>query len=156
MGDYNRSTREVTLANSSSETTDALNKHIELYNLGSILDDALICIEANSEKIKKGLFAGSGPKIVKNTLIITPHWLVQVIKVDDQAAFARSAQLRDLTISDYEKDSPYTKMPDSGVHVTGGFIGASEGSTSFIGLGKDATGEKFKKILIEAVQNAKK
>ncbi len=156
MGDYNRSTCEVTLANLSSETTDALNKHIELYNLGSILDDALICIEANSEKIKKGLFAGSGPKIVKNTLIITPRWLVQVIKVDDQAAFARSAQLRDLTISDYEKDPLYAKMPDSGVHVTGGFTGASEDSTSFIGLGKDATGEKLKRVLIEAVQNAKK
>jgi len=27
---------------------------------------------------------------------------------------------------------------------------------SFIGLGKDAAGEKFKKILIETVQNAKK
>jgi len=48
MGDYNRSTHEVTLANLSTETTGALNKHIELYNLGSILDDALICIEANS------------------------------------------------------------------------------------------------------------
>ena len=156
MGDYNRSTREVTLANLSSETTDALNKHIELYNLGSILDDALICIEANSEKIKKGIVRRFRPKDREEYLIITPRWLMQVIKIDDQAAFACSAQLRDLTISDYEKDSPYTKMPDSGVHVTGGFIGASEGSTSFIGLGKDATGEKFKKILIEAVQNAKK
>ena len=156
MGDYNRTTRELKLEDLSTEAKQAIEKYIELYNLGSILDDALICIEAASEKIKKGWFAGPGPKIVKNTVIITPRWLVEVIKADDQAAFVRSAQLRDITISDYEKDPFYAKMPDTGVQVTGRFTHASESSSSFIGLGKDTTGEKFKGMLIEAVQNAKK
>jgi len=156
MGDYNRSTHEVTLANLSTETTGALNKHIELYNLGSILDDALICIEANSEKIKKGLFSGPEAKTVKAIMILTPRWLLQVIKSDNEAAFARSAQLTDIVVTDYEKSPFYAKIPDTGVEVTGRFTDTSESSMSFIGLGKDAAGEKFKKILIETVQNAKK
>jgi len=156
MGAYNRSTREVTLANLSSETTDVLNKHIELYNLGSILGDALICIEANSEKIKKGLFSGPGTKVVRSIIILTPRWLVQVIQSDNEAAFARSAQLTDIVVADYEKSPFYAKIPDTGVEVTGKFTDTSENSMSFIGLGKDAAGEKFKRILIEAVQNAKK
>jgi hypothetical protein len=147
MGDYNRSTHEVTLANLSTETTGALNKHTELYNLGSILDDALICIEANSEKRKKGLFSGPGAKTVKAIMILTPRWLLQVIKSDNEAAFARSAQLTDIVVTDYEKSPFYAKIPDTGVEVTGRFTDTSESSMSFIGLGKDAAGEKFKKIL---------
>ena len=102
MGDYNRSTREVTLASLSSETMDAIHKHIELYNLGPILGDALICIEENSEKIKKGLFSGPGAKNVKVVIVLTPRWLLQVVKADNESVFARSAQLADIVVSDYE------------------------------------------------------
>jgi len=156
MGDYNRSTREVTLASLSSETMDAINKHIELYNLGPILDDASICIEGNSEKIKKGLFSGPGTKNVKVVVILTPRWLLQVVKADKESVFARSAQLADIVVSDYEKSLFYSKIPDSGVEITGRFTDTSESSSSFIGLGKDAAGEKFKAMLIQAVQNTKK
>ena len=47
-------------------------------------------------------------------------------------------------------------MPDTGVTVTRRFTDASESSSSFFGLGKDATGDKFKEIFIKAVQDAKK
>jgi hypothetical protein len=80
MGDYNRSTQEIAFANFALETTDVLNEHIELYNLGSILDDVLIYVETNSEKIKKGLFSGLGAKSMKAVMILTPRWLLQVIK----------------------------------------------------------------------------
>jgi hypothetical protein len=156
MGDYNRSTREVTLASFLPEIMDALNKHIELYSLGSILDNVLICIDSNSEKIKKGLFSGPGAKSVKAVMILTPRWLLEVIKTDNNAAFVRSMQLTDIVVTDYEKSPSYAVIPDTGVDVTGHFGNASEASSSFIGLGKDAAGEKFKGMLIEAVQNAKK
>ena len=156
MGNYNRSTREVPFANLSSETMDAIKKHLELYNLGSILDDALICIESNHEKIKKGLFSGPGPKMLKVTVILTPRWVLEVHKSDNDAPFARSAQLKDITVSDWEKDPMYAKMPDTGVNVTGRFTDTSENSSSFFGLGKDAVGDKFKEIFIKAVQDAKK
>jgi hypothetical protein len=156
MGNYNRSTREVTLASFSPEIMDALNKHIELHNLGSVLDNILICVDSNSEKIKKGLFSGPGAKSVKAVMILTPRWFLEIIKSDNEAAFARSMQLTDTVVTDYEKSPFYAKIPDTGVEITGHFANASEASSSFIGLGKDAAGEKFKGMLIEAVQNAKK
>lgn len=156
MSDYTRSTREVNLADLSSEITNTLNKHIELYNLGPVLDDALICVEANSEKIKKGLFSGPGAKAVNSVVIITPRWIFQVIKSDLEPAFVHSAQLSNIVATDYEKSSFYSKIPDTGIEVTGRFTDSSKNSSSFIGLGKDAAGEKFKKIFLEAVQNAKK
>jgi len=156
MGDYNRSTIEIKLADFPLEISNALNKHIELYNLGPILNDALICVETNSEKIKKGLFSGPGPKSVKVTVILTPRWLLQIVKLDNNAVFARSAQLTDIVVVDYEKSPFYSKIPDTGVQVTGRFTDESESSTSFIGLGKDAAGEKFTAMLMEAAQKAKK
>jgi len=156
MGDYNRSTREIKIEELSAETTDTINKHLELYNLGPLLNDVLICIESVSEKIKKGLFGGPGPKTLKDIIILTPRWLIQVIKSDNDSAFARSAQLSDITVVDYEKSPFYTRIPDSGVNVNGKFTDASENSTTFIGLGKDVAGRKFKELLINAVQNEKK
>jgi hypothetical protein len=156
MGDYTRSTREVTVDDLSPEMIATIKKHIELYNLGSILDNVLICVESNSEKIKKGLFSGRSPKVVKNTIILTPRWFIQTIKSDNDAAFVRSVQLVDIVVIDYEKSPFYAKIPDTGVEVTGRFTDTSQSSMSFIGLGKDAAGEKFKKILIVTAQNAKK
>ncbi|MFN8381013.1 MAG: hypothetical protein U0V02_03685 [Anaerolineales bacterium] len=156
MGDYNRSTREISIEYLPAETKQTLNEFIERYNLGSILDGVLLCVESTSEKIKKGLFAGPLPKLVKATVIITPLWLLEVLKVDDKPAYARAAQLRDITISDWEKDPMYAKMPDTGVHVTGMFLGTAESSSSFFGVGKDAAGEKFKEVLIKSAQDAKK
>jgi hypothetical protein len=155
MSDYNRSTREVTLAGCSAEVTDALDKHIESFNLGRILDDVLICVEANAEKIKKGVFSGPGAKSVKTVIVLTPRWLMQVVKLDNEAPFARSARLSDIVVSDYEKNPFYSKLPDTGVEVSGKFTDTRESSSSFIGLGKDAVGEKFRGMLIQSVQNAK-
>jgi hypothetical protein len=81
---------------------------------------------------------------------------VQVIKADNEPAYAHSVQLNDLVVMDYEKSPFYAKIPDTGVELTGHFADTAENSTSFLGLGKDAAGDKFKKLLIETVQNAKK
>jgi len=70
--------------------------------LGPILNDALTCVEVKSEKTKKGLFAGPGPKFAQVALILTPRWLVQTIKADNQPIIARSARLEDVTVSDYQ------------------------------------------------------
>lgn len=156
MGDYNRSTREISIEHLPAESKQALDEFIERYNLGPILNGSLLCVESTSEKIKKGLFAGPLPKLVKATVIITPLWLVEVLKIEDNPAFARAAQLRDITVSDWEKDPMYAKMPDTGVNVTGRFLDTAENSLSFIGVGKDAAGDKFKEVLIKSAQDGKK
>ena len=148
MGDYRRSSRECKLEELGQEMAAVVNDHLEKYNLGPILNDALICIEVTSEKIKKGLFAGPGGKLIRMGIVLTPRWLVQVIKSDGDPAFARSARLEDIAVSDYEKSPFYAKIPETGVEDSGTFNDASEKSSSFIGLGKDAAGEKFKEMVL--------
>lgn len=156
MGDYNRSTREITLDSLPAAMSAALAAHIEQYNLGDVLGDALICIEATSEKIKKGLFPGPGPKFLRMGVVLTPRWLFEIQAADNKAPYARSLRLVDIVVEDYEKSAFYKMIPDTGVHITGLATGATEGGMNFLGLGRDAAGEKFKQMLIQAVQAAKK
>ncbi len=156
MGDYNRSTRELTLETLPADMSTALKAHIEQYELGDVLTDVLICIEATSEKVKKGLFAGPGPKVMKMGVVLTKRWLFEIRTADKEAPYTRSLRLADIVVEDHEKSAFARVVPDTGVHITGQATGATESGTSFIGLGKDAAGEKFKETLIRAVQEAKK
>jgi hypothetical protein len=156
VADYNRTSRECKFEELGSEIIAAVNSHVEKYELGPILDDALMCIEVISEKIKKGLFAGPGPGSTQIVVILTPHWMIQTIRADNKPLITRSARLEDITVSDYEKSPFYAKLPDHGVQVSGRFTEASENSTSFIGLGTDPAGTKFKEMFIKAVQEAKR
>jgi hypothetical protein len=47
-------------------------------------------------------------------------------------------------------------VPDSGIQVSGKFTDESQNSTAFIGLENKAADQKFKELVIGAVQNAKK
>jgi hypothetical protein len=156
MGDYNRSTRELTLETLPAAMSAALKTHIEQYELGDVLADVLICVEATSEKVKKGLFAGPGPKVMKMGVVLTKRWLFEIRAADNEPPYARSLRLADIVVEDHEKSAFARMVPDTGVHITGQATGATESGTSFIGLGKDAAGEKFKEALIRAVQEAKK
>lgn len=156
MGDYNRSTRELTLETLPAAMSAALAAHIEQYNFGDVLGDALICIEVTSDKIKKGLFSGPGPKVMKMGVVLTKCWLFEIRAADNEAPYARSLRLADIVVEDHEKSAFARMVPDTGVHITGQATGATEGGTSFIGLGRDAAGETFKELLIRTVQEAKK
>lgn len=156
MGDFKRSTKEITLDALPGAMSAALTAHIEKYNLGDVLSDVLLCVEETSEKTKKGLFAGPGAKVLKVGLVLTKRWLFEIQIADSAAPYACSIRLADVVVEDYEK-SPFQKLiPDTGVNLTGQFTDATERASSFIGLGKDAAGEKFKEMLIRAVQDAKK
>jgi hypothetical protein len=156
MGDYNRSTHELMLDTLPASMSATLKDHIEQYNLGDVLSDVLMCIEATSEKIKKGLFAGPGPKLMKMDVILTRHWLFELRSEDGKTPYARSLRLTDIVVEDHEKSAFAKMVPDTGVHITAQATGATERGMTFIGLGKDAVGDKFKQMLIQTVQDAKK
>jgi len=88
--------------------------------------------------------------------VLTKRWLFEIRAADNEMPYARSLRLADVVVEDYEKSSFYKMIPDTGVNITGQATGATESGTSFIGLGKDAAGERFKETLIRAVQEAKK
>jgi hypothetical protein len=156
MGDYNRSTKEISFEQISPDVMQTINKYIEKHNLGDILANTSLCIVSTSEKLKKGLFSGSGPKLLVETVILTNRWLILADRVDQNAIYIKSMQLRDIVVEDYEKSLFYARIPDTGMNVTGMFTDASEKGTIFLPLGKDAVGEKFKEALIKSVQDAKK
>jgi len=154
MSDWNRSTREIPFEGLMPEMVSAINTHIELYNLGPVLADTLMCIQTDSEKAKRGLF-GRQEK-VSQAAIVAPRWLIWVVKSAGTPTAVLSAQLSNVTVQDYAK-TPFAKMvPDSGIQVSGMFTDASESASAFIGLDNGAAAQGFTELVIKAAQDAKK
>jgi hypothetical protein len=154
MSDWKRSTHEVTVDQLPSDLKTAIQKHIELYNLGDILSDVLLCIQTDSEKTKKGLFGSA--ETVHQGAVVTPRWLLWAVSATKTPATALSALLKDIVVQDYARTQFARMVPDSGVEVTGKFTDVAENGSTFIGLEDNAVGRKFMQTVIEAVQNARK
>ena len=154
MSDWKRTTKEVTLEGLRPELLAAIGDHIEKYNLGTILSDVLMCIQSESEKIKKGLFGGA--ELAYTGAVVTPRWLVWAVSGTKMQAVVLSAQLADIVIQDYAQSSFAKLVPDTGFNVSGRFTDVSENGSAFIGLGSEPAGEKFKETVIAAAQEAKK
>lgn len=76
MSDWKRTSKGVQFEDLRPEMVIGINKHIEQYNLGSILSEALMCIQTDSEKIRKGLFGGA--EIYYTGTVVKSRWLVWV------------------------------------------------------------------------------
>jgi ligand-binding SRPBCC domain-containing protein len=87
---------------------------------------------------------------------LTPHWLVWAVSGTITQAAVLSAQLRDVTVQDYAQTQFAKMIPDSGIQVSGRFTDVSENGSAFIGLEDNATGRKFKELVLQAAQDAKK
>ena len=154
MSEWKRTTKEVPVERLPAEMAAAIGRHVEQHNLGPILDEALMCIQTDSQKTKKGLSGGA--QAVRMAAVITPLWLVWSVDEPTADAAVLSAQLIHVTVQDYAQ-TPFAEMvPDSGIQVNGIFTGASESASSFIGLDEGTAGNKFKKVVIKAAADAKK
>lgn len=154
MSEWKRRTNEFALEELPSEMASAIQQHIEQYNLGSILSDALMCVQTDSEKTKKGILGKA--ENVQMAAIVTPRWLVWVVDTPKAKPTVLSAQLIHATVQDYAQ-TPFAKMvPDSGIEVNGMFTDASESVSAFIGLEENAAGQKFRDAVIKAAAAAKK
>jgi len=154
MSEWTRTTQEVTFEGLRPEMVAAIQQHLEQYNLGSILSDALMVVQTDSEKAKKGLFGGA--EIVHMGVVLTPRWLVWVISGTKTKTAVLSAQLRDVVVQDYAQTQFAKIISDMGIQVSGRFTGVSDNVSAFIGVDDSAAGRKFKEIVIQAVQDAKK
>jgi hypothetical protein len=154
MSDWKRTTKEIPFEGLPPEMVSAINKHIEQYNLGPILSDALMCIQTDSEKVKKGLF--SATETVRMGVVITPHWLIWVVNGTKTQTAVLSAQLIHVTVQDYAQTQFAGLLPDSGIEVSGMFTDASENASAFIGLDEGVAAQKFKEVVIQAAADAKK
>ena len=154
MSEWKRSTRELSFDQLPIEMKTEINGHIEIYNLGDILSGTLMCIHSSATKAKAGLFGAAETN--QMGVVLAPRWLVWVITGTKSPGSALSALLQDVVVQDYA-DTPFAKMiPDSGVQVSGKFTDVSESASAFIGLEENEAGRKFKELLVNAVQDAKK
>lgn len=154
MSEWKRATKEVPFEGLRPELRTAIQAHIEQYNLGAILSDALICIQTDSEKAKKGLFGSA--ETVYTGAVLTPRWLVWAVCGTKTQTAVLSAQLRDVTVQDYAQTQFAKMIPDSGIQVGGRFTDVSENGSAFIGLENNAAGKRFVELALQAAQNAKK
>lgn len=153
MFDWKRSTREAAFEQFSEDVKAQIQEYIKLYNLRDILSDAPICIETHSEKGRQGFFRSA--ETIRHYAIATPRWLVWAIR-EKESPVVLSALLNDVVIQDYA-DTPFVKLvPDCGIQVTGKFTDVAENASAFLGLEENTAGNKFKEVVIRAVQDAKK
>ena len=154
MSEWKRRTKEIPFESLPSEMLSSINHHLDQHNLGPILSDVSMCIQIDSEKVKKGLFGGT--ETVQLGAVLTPRWLVWAMRGTKIQAAVLSAQLINITVQDYAQ-TPFAKMvPDSGLEVSGLFTDNSESVSAFIGLDESVAANKFKELIIKAAQDAKK
>ena len=154
MSDWKRTTKEILFESLLPEMSSAIKQHIDQYNLGPILDNALMCIQTDSEKVKKGLFGKA--ETVQMGVVVTLRWLIWAISGNKTPTTVLSAQLSNVTVQDYAQTSFAKMVPDSGIEVSGMFTDGSESASAFIGLEENAAGNKFKELVIQGAQDAKK
>lgn len=155
MSEWNRTTREIQTNEIQPELADAIQDHLSRYNLGPIINNALMCVETINTKKKKGLFR-SGNQSMVTCAVITPEWLVWAMCGDKSGSSALSLPLVDGTVEEYALSPQYKFVPDSGLEITGKLTGQTgmHGSTqtmAFLGLGEEPAAQNFKKITLERI-----
>jgi hypothetical protein len=153
MNAYTRSTRECAFGDMRPELATAIRKHIETYKLGEIESSILICCETTSTNQKKGLFA-NGDETTITGMIVTAHLLIWTNRKKKDKPLVGSALLRNIDAQDFENTAMYRVNPDSGMNITGRYTDVTKQGQSFIGLGPDPAGEKFRQVLQHAIQKA--
>jgi hypothetical protein len=161
MSDWERSTKMVLLEQIRPEHMQAIQGHIETYDLKNVLDDYLICIESTAIKKKKKIFGGGIPDQTTQIAIVTPQWLVIGAQGENPGSFGvLTIQLKDAIVKDYKDEPGFRLIPDEGVNVTGPYTGrvgfeSNAFITTFIGLGAEPAAKEFKDILFDAILKTK-
>jgi hypothetical protein len=155
MREYNRATRECSFEEFPPEIVAALGKYAAKNELGNLAADALLCAETSSEKINRGFFSkifGGGSFAVKTCVVVTPARVLWATLDNKNATAVLSARLNDIEIRNYQS----TLIEDTGLEFFGSIGDFPERATAFIGLGDDAAGEKLRRVLKTAAENARR
>jgi len=135
------------------ELATAIQKHITIYKLENVETDLIICCETTSTHKKTGLFA-SGNKTTITAMLITTKYLVWTGESEKGKPAVTSALLRNIDAHDFENTAMHRAKPDSGMNISGRYTDVTRQGQSFIGLGSDSAGEKFRQMLQHAIQKA--
>ena len=153
MSTWKRTTRKLDLLDIQIDRQRPFYKHISINNLGSILNNTLMCVETESERTGG---AGLGDSFVMSNVVLTPSWILWVTRGDKTPPAANSARLENLQVKDYADTPEFASNPDNGLEISGILTGKSEPSRVLIGLGDEADAKAFKAAVFKAIENLKK
>ena len=145
MNTITRTTRACTVETLDTVLKAAIHAHGVKYGLDDIESEVLMCCETTSVNHRTGLF--SSMKTTLSAVYITPKWLVWAESTDHKPAGAGSAMLRSINVRDYQNTASYAVMPDHGLNITGRYTDKNRTGITFIGLGSDIDGQKFRQLL---------
>jgi hypothetical protein len=154
MNTITRTTRACTMETLDGDLKAAMRAHGAKYGLGDIESDILMCCETTSIRQKNGLFGGD--KTTLSAVYVTPKWLVWADSTNRNDADVGTAQLKHIDVRDYRTTASYAITPDQGLNITGRYINKNKTGITFIVLGSEPDGQKFRQVLQEARSKATK
>jgi hypothetical protein len=152
MNRTSRTTRECSIEDLDPALRTAMREHIAKYKLGDIESDILVCCETTSVRHRKGLF--SRAQNTRSAAFVTPKWLVWADSTKRNDAGAGSAQLAQIEVHDFGTTAMGVIAPDEGLNITGRYTNENKTGMTFIVLGAGPDGQKFRKLLHDAMEKA--
>jgi hypothetical protein len=146
-----RTTHECSINDLNPSLSSAMRAHVTQYGLGEIESSILMCCETTSSQPKTGLFGGS--ETVISGVYITPTLLVWAEGTNGKKV--GSAKLTHIDVHNYEESALSVINPDMGLNITGRYTDSNQTGQTFIGLGNDPDGNKFRRILSEIMEKTK-
>jgi hypothetical protein len=147
-----RTTHECSINDLNPALSSAMRAHIVQYGLGEIESDILMCCETISVQPKTGLFGGT--ETVISGIFVTPTLLVWAEGTNGKKNTG-SAKLTHIDVHNYEESALSVINPDMGLNITGRYTNSNQTGQTFIGLGADPDGVKFRRVLSEAMEKTK-
>src|SRR5512133_1225646 len=152
MSENKRITRICAINELKPALSSAIRAHIQQYQLGDIESNVLMCCETTSVQQKKGFFGGSENAV--STALVTTQWLVWAESVGSKTVEVNSALLTHIDVHDYAGSAMGTISPDTGLNITGRYTNAVKTGQTFIGIGSDQNGIKFREVLLDTRKKA--
>lgn len=150
MREYQRTTRECSVAELRPELAKAIREYAVKHDLGDVEAELIICCETTSERLKKGLLSrlfGDPDALHHTAMLLTPGLLIWGTTGDRRGTSIVSARLADIEVRDYDS----SLIEDSGLDIFGFLNQSSERVHAFIGLGEGEAAERFRRALKERV-----
>jgi hypothetical protein len=144
-------THECSMEDVTPELKAILRAHMVQYHLTDLEPEILMCCETASTREKKGMFS-RGVEKTQSAVFLTPKWLVWADSTDRNNAGAGSAELRNINVQDYSATAMYVIVPNEGINVTGRYSDVHKTGMTFIVLGSEPDGKKFRQMLQEAMK----
>ena len=151
MSEYVRTTRICSVSQLQPEILQAIRNHFQLYRMGDVDAETLLCCETISRKKSTSklisLLSGKSDTTVYTGMLLTSQSLIWVHYGVQSGTLLNAADLKQIRAKFYT--SPLTK--DAGLEIVG-YIGDTKHRVrGYIGIGTDPAAKKFCEEVSQAI-----